>query len=98
MGFGADMSAAHVDFLDDATWDAEREAVEVTAVLTHDGRPRHVRCVIGREALDALVRAPGELPPLRLFRDFEATLAKTAARRARADADEIVLGRRDVRT
>ena len=92
------MAGTHVDFLDDATWDAEREAVSVTVVLARDGRPRHVRCVIAREALDALVRAPGTLPPLRLFRDFEATLAKAAARRARADADEIVLGRRDVRT
>lgn len=94
---GAAMTATYVEFLDDAAWDTEREAVVVTGVLRVDGRPRHVRCVIAREALEALVRAPAELPPLRVFRDFEATLAKTAAQRARADADEVVLGRRDIR-
>lgn len=92
------MTVDQVDFLDDVAWDAEREAVTVTAVLNAQGRPRHVRCVIGREALDALVRAPGDLPPLRVFRDFEATLAKAAARRAHPETPEIVLGRRDVRT
>ncbi len=92
------MPASQLDFLDDATWNAEREAVEVTAVVPDSARPRHVRCVIATEALAALTRAPGELPPLRVFRDFEPTLARAAARRYDPRAGEIVLGRRDVRT
>lgn len=89
---------AQVDFLDDATWNAEREAIEVTAVVPEAARPRHVRCVIAAEALNALTRAPAALPPLRLFRDFEPTLAKAAARRYDPRAGEIVLGRRDIGT
>ena len=92
------MAASRLDFLDDAVWNAEREAVEVTAVIAESERPRHVRCVIGAEALDELIRAPGHLPPVRLVRDFEPTLTRAAARRYDSRVDEIVLGRRDVRT
>lgn len=90
------MTLAKVDFLDDATWNDEREAVEVTAIVASEGAQRRVTCVISKEALDSLVRTPSALPLLRVFRDFESGLAKVAARRQDNRADEVVITRRDV--
>lgn len=91
------MTATDIELLDDATWNAEREAVEVTAIVKAPGPQRRVLCVVAQEALDELVRAPAPLNPVRLVSDFETRIAAAAARRVDLRSPEVVLSRRDFR-
>lgn len=84
-----------VVFLEDARWNAEREAVEVTAVAHVAGGERRIPCAIAREAIENMVRLPSPPEPLRMFRDFEAQFARIVARKLRTNLPEVVVTRRD---
>ena len=83
-------------FLDDARWNPERECVEATALIAGMDGEMRVTCAVAREALEGLVRASGHLDPIRLFRDFEGTLARIAGQRHDPRIGEIVITGRDI--
>lgn len=94
--------SASVRFLEDARWNGERDCVEVTALIEQGGASRQVPCAVTEDALAALVRGPGPQNPLRVFSDFEATLAQAATRHlppggsGRPQPPEIAITRRDL--
>jgi len=90
--------AVEVRFLDDARWNAERDCVEVTAVVAGDQGNWRATCAITEDALGTLVRLSGTADPVRVFRDLEPQLARAAARIARAPTPELVLTRHDIVT
>lgn len=89
-------TAKDIVFADDARWNAERECVEVTAIVRLGGGERRIPCAIAREALEHLVRLPSPADPLRLFRDFESALGQIVARKVGPATPEIAVTRRDV--
>lgn len=93
MSLGSD-----VVFLDDAAWNAERECVEVTALVAPPGGcERRIRCAVSWEALESGVRLASPGDPLRLFRDLETRVAQVVARKLRPNDPEVVVTRRDIR-